>query len=149
MYWRDYLFLLPCDYNRYICYIFTHKFNAMETTATLFIVIILGLLILQIVMIVKFFQIASDVQKIRQGMDGESAVNDIKKYIATERFIGNEEKVRETLIRARIKWEDKLNYAQRAGVPTGHIQSKIHYVDSQLKEIGINPDELLRQVNTK
>lgn len=113
----------------------------METTATLFIVIILGLLILQIVMIVKFFQIASDVRAIKR----QGGVSLGEQYmIAVEQYLGHEEKAKELLIKARVMLEEEAIHARLYG--NNFDKNRVIQINDKLTQIGIDPDELIRKI---
>lgn len=79
----------------------------MEAAGTFFILFGLGLIILQIVMIVKFFQIASDFKAIKEHSVIGNSLDELKRNIELWKYLGHSDKVRETLIMERVKREDE------------------------------------------
>lgn len=116
----------------------------MQATGTIFILIFLGLLILQIVMIVKFFQIASDVREIKRHV---GVTLDEQHLIAVESYLGNTEKAKELLIKARIMTEEEFRCANWNG--DSFDNSRITQLNEQLKQVGVDPNELIREIFNK
>lgn len=112
----------------------------MNPIGVTYILIIVGLFILQIVMIVKFFQIASDVRAIKR----QGGVLDDQHIIALEQYLGHEDKAKELLIKARIMLEEEAICARLHG--NSFDKNRVAPIDDQLKQIGVDPDELIRKI---
>ena len=111
------------------------------------VLVCIGLLILQIVMIVKFFQIASDVRVLRRKQDGYfDTISQIRQQIELEKYLGHSEQVRETIIRERINIQNKYEALRREGFSAKTLEPTVEYLNAELQNCGIDPKDLLASV---
>lgn len=111
------------------------------------LILICGLLVLQIVMIVKFFQIASDVRVLRRKQEGHfDTISQLKQRIELEKYLGHSEQAREIIIRERINAQNKYDALKEQGLSVGTIEYTVEYLDQELQKCGIDSKDLLASV---
>lgn len=118
----------------------------MEAAGTFFILFGIGVLILQVVMIVKFFQIAANVKALKESQIIGNSVTEFQQRIELEKYLGNTDKVRDILIREYIKSENEYRYRSNYGVNTEAVEKVLEYLNEELTKIGVNPDELTEKI---
>lgn len=111
------------------------------------LIVFIGLLILQIVMIVKFFEIAANVKTLtKHQVPGNDSIESLKHNIALEKHLGYSEKVREMIMRKWLQTREDLDHARSYGNNTFQIEETLTYLNAELKALGINTDELERVI---
>lgn len=106
--------------------------------AIITISIFVALLILQIIMIAKFFSIASNISALRKHFAGGETFKNFRARVEVEKFLGNSDRVKEILVRERIRREKEV----RLHISDYDTQQAILYLDQELQNLSINPDDL-------
>ena len=113
----------------------------------LVVLVFIGLLILQIVMIVKFFQIASDVRRLRKKQDVDvESLPQLRQRIELEKYLGHSEQAKESIVRARINIQNKYEALRREGFSAKTLEPTVEYLNAELQKCGIDPKDLLASV---
>ena len=111
------------------------------------LILICGLLVLQIVMIVKFFQIASDVRRLRKTQDVDvESLPQLRQRIELEKYLGHSEQAKESIVRARINAQNKYEQLKNAGFSASAIEPVVEYLNAELQKFGMDPADLLVSV---
>lgn len=112
------------------------------------ILLFVGLGILQIIMIVKFFQIASDVRSLRKKNEGDfESLPKLKQRVEIEKYLGHIDKVKEMLVVAKINTQNEYDKLKDNGeFSVRHLVPISEYIDNELQKNGVDPQDLLRSV---
>lgn len=102
----------------------------------LFVVILVGLIILQFIMVAKFFQMSANIKEILMEIKGEIPNGMLKDRVETEVCVGNTGKAVETLKREKRKFEKIIEIQQ--GIPGVNLdfeKKQIEYINNKLIEL--------------
>lgn len=111
------------------------------------LILICGLLVLQVVMVVKFFQIASDVRSLRRKQDVDfESLPQLRQRIELEKYLGHSDQAKESIVRARISAQNKYEQLKSAGYYAGNLEPIVEYLNAELRKFGIDPTDLLFSV---
>lgn len=98
-------------------------------------------------MIIKFFQIASDVRVLRRKQDGYfDTISQLRQRVELEKYLGHSEQAREIIIRERINAQNKYEALRREGFSAKTLEPTVEYLNAELQKCGIDPKDLLASV---
>lgn len=100
------------------------------------IIVVIALAVIQILMIIKFFQIAKDVRRLRLRSDGVSSDNEIDREVDRLLFIGKTKEAMEVLLNLKFSLlQEKESVSKYYPDEAIEIDRKLKAIDSKLSQI--------------